>query len=154
MLQLPAVNTPQPEVVRNKLGRHPTPVPPLHQPELIARAAVDAALRPRREMWIGWDTVKAIVGQRLAPGLLDRLAARRAWDSQTTTRLPPGHPATHRDDNLEAPPRRDLGAHGPFDAGARRVSAAWWARQRAPRLALAGLALAMLAWAVRRAAAT
>jgi NAD(P)-dependent dehydrogenase (short-subunit alcohol dehydrogenase family) len=150
MLQLPAVNTPQPEVVRNRLGAHPTPVPPLYQPEVIARAAVDAVFRPRREMWIGWNTVKAIVGQRVIPGLLDRYLARKAWEAQTTTDLPPGHPTTHREDNLDRPPARDLGAHGPFDARARDLSLQWWARQHAGGLALAGLALAGVVWLARR----
>ena len=40
MLQLPAVNTPQFDVVRTRLPRHPQPVPPIFQPEMIARAAL------------------------------------------------------------------------------------------------------------------
>src|SRR5206468_1037220 len=79
MLQLPAVNTPQFEVVRNRLPEHPQPVPPIYQPEVIARAAVRAAVKPRREVWIGWSTVKAIIGQRLIPGVLDGYLARNAW---------------------------------------------------------------------------
>lgn len=98
MLQLPAVNTPQFEVVRNRLGNHPQPVPPIYQPEVIARAAVHAALHPKREMWIGWNTIKGIVSQRFIPGLLDRYLAKGAWDSQTTRELPPGHPRHHHDD--------------------------------------------------------
>jgi NAD(P)-dependent dehydrogenase (short-subunit alcohol dehydrogenase family) len=37
MVQLPAVNTPQFDVVRNKLGQHAQPVPPIYQPEAISR---------------------------------------------------------------------------------------------------------------------
>src|SRR5438477_13116406 len=43
MLQLPAVNTPQFDVVRTRLPCHPKPLPPIFQPELIARAALHAA---------------------------------------------------------------------------------------------------------------
>src|SRR5690606_40804060 len=46
MLTLPAVNTPQFDVVRSRLHGHPQPVPPIYQPEVIARAAVHAALHP------------------------------------------------------------------------------------------------------------
>ncbi|MGE5049298.1 MAG: SDR family oxidoreductase, partial [Deltaproteobacteria bacterium] len=63
MLQLPAVNTPQFDVVRTRLPRHPQPVPPIFQPEVIARAALHLAMHPRREMWVGWSAAKAIIGQ-------------------------------------------------------------------------------------------
>src|SRR6266545_6616697 len=96
-LHLPAVNTPQFEVVRNKLPKHAHPVPPLYQPEVIARAAVWAVLHPKRELWIGWSTIKAILGQRLIPGILDRYLARKAWESQQSDHLPLGHPSTHSD---------------------------------------------------------
>ena len=150
-LQLPAVNTPQFDVVRNKLGDHPHPVPPVYQPEIIAAAAVKAALRPKREIWIGWSTFEAILGQRLIPGFLDRYLARRAWDSQKTRRLPPGHPL-HHPDNLDGPVPGDKGAHGPFDAEARSPQREW--RLRAARLvALGAIALALAGLLVRRATA-
>jgi short-subunit dehydrogenase len=117
-LQLPAVNTPQFEVVRNKLRWHAHPVPPIYQPEVIAKVALRAVLRPKREVWIEWSTVKAIIGQRLIPHFLDRYLARKAWASQETRRLPPGHPIKHPD-NLDGVPPGDRGAHGPFDAEAR-----------------------------------
>jgi short-subunit dehydrogenase len=122
-LQLPAVNTPQFDVVRNKLPSHPHPVPPIYQPEAIAGVALRAVLRPRREIWIGWSTIKAIVGQRLVPRFLDRYLARKAWESQETRRLPPGHPLKHGD-NLYAPRPGAGGAHGPFDAEALIVGGA------------------------------
>ncbi len=117
MLQLPAVNTPQFEVVRNRMPGHPQPVPPIYQPEVIARAAVRAVLRPRREVWVGWSATKAILGQRVIPGLLDRYLAKFGWTSQTTTKLPPGHPIHHHQDNVDSPIPGDRGAHGPFDSG-------------------------------------
>ena len=142
MLQLPAINTPQFEVVRNKLGRHAHPVPPLYQPELIAGVILDAAARPRREAWVGWPTVKALLGQKLVPGLLDAYLARRAWDAQVTERLPvPQH------DNLAAPLPGDRGAHGVFDDEARSSSTQMWMQSHRTGLcwALVGGALGMLA---------
>jgi NAD(P)-dependent dehydrogenase (short-subunit alcohol dehydrogenase family) len=153
MLQLPAVNTPQFEVVRNRLPLHPQPIAPIFQPEVIGRAAIDAVLRPRRELWVGWSAVRAIIGQRFIPGLLDRYLARHAWQAQETERLPPGHPTRHDVDNLDAPLPGDPGAHGPFDARARRFSSRLWARTHKGWLALAAASIAgALAWRpVRRA---
>lgn len=142
MLQLPAVNTPQFEVVRNRLGGHPQPVPPIYQPEVIARAAVHAALYPKREMWIGWNTVKAIIGQRFIPGILDRYLAKAAWDSQSTHELPPGHPAEHREDDVDTPLAGDRGAHGPFDHEALAFSKRLWARTHGSTLIGAGMIIA------------
>jgi NAD(P)-dependent dehydrogenase (short-subunit alcohol dehydrogenase family) len=148
MLQLPAVNTPQFEVVRNRLEKHPQPVPPVHQPELIAKAVVHAALHPRREMWLGWSTVKAILAQRVVPGFLDEYLARHAWESQQTDDLPPGHPIKHFRDNVDAPVPGDPGAHGPFDDRARSFDLRLWL-QLHPKLTstLASLATAAaVAW--------
>src|SRR5512142_2795843 len=72
MVQLPAVNTPQFDVVRSRLPNHPQPVPPIYQPEVIARAVLWVADHPVRELWVGWPTVKAILGQKFIPRLLDR----------------------------------------------------------------------------------
>jgi short-subunit dehydrogenase len=151
MLHLPAVNTPQFEQVRNKLGGHPQPVPPIYQPEVIAEAAVHAVLHPKREMWIAWSTAEAIIGQRAFPGLLDRYLARRAWEAQTTKKLPSGHPTSHARDDIDGPLPGDRGAHGPFDSRARRSSSRLWLRQH-PRLTGA-LALAAAGFALSRVAA-
>ena len=150
MLQLPAVNTPQFEVVRNRLPEHPQPVPPIYQPEVIADVAVRAALNPRREIWIGWSAIKAIIGQRLIPGFLDGYLAKHAWESQETNLLPPGHPPRHDQDNVDAPLPGDRGAHGPFDARARTFSTEPALRRSAGWLALAGAAALVIGWATRR----
>ena len=146
MLQLPAVNTPQFEVVRNKLGKHARPVPPTYQPEVIARAVLYAIEHPSREMWIGWPTIKAIMGQRFIPGLLDHYLARMAWNAQVTKLLPPT-----KKDNLHSPLPGDRGAHGLFDDEARSFSTELWIRtHRGATAACAGL-LALLGFtAVRK----
>jgi NAD(P)-dependent dehydrogenase (short-subunit alcohol dehydrogenase family) len=145
MLQLPAVNTPQFEVIRNRLEKHPQPVPPVHQPELIAKAVVHAALHPRRELWLGWSTVKAILAQRVVPGFLDEYLATHAWEAQQTDDLPPGHPIKHSRDNLDAPVRGDPGAHGPFDDRARSFDLRLWMQLHPKLTTVAGLATAAAA---------
>ncbi|MCE5267027.1 MAG: SDR family oxidoreductase [Planctomycetaceae bacterium] len=123
MVHLPAVNTPQFSWCRTRLPRHPEPVPPIYQPEVVARAIVHAAYHHRREWHVGLSTLLAIYGNKLLPGLLDRyLAGRRAWEGQETSQPVPAH----RPDNLFRPLPGDFGAHGVFDNRSRTSSIAWW----------------------------
>src|SRR6201996_5122255 len=85
MPQLPAVNTPQFSWVLSRLPRRAQPVPPIFQPEFVARAIVYAADHPsRREYWIGSSTMATVAANALAPGLLDRYLAKTGFDSQQT----------------------------------------------------------------------
>ena len=136
MLQLPAINTPQFDTVRNRLGKHAQPVPPIFQPEVIARAVMHAIAHPTREMWIGVSTIKAILGQKLIPGLLDRYLAKRAYSGQVTDALPPTWL-----DNVDAPLPGDRGAHGDFDEVAASHSPELWLRNHRGALAAGALAL-------------
>ena len=122
MVHLPALNTPQFDWALNKLGRRPQPVPPIFQPEVAARAILFAATHKRREVWVGFPTVKAIVANMLAPGLLDRFLAGSGYSGQITGEiLPNGAPA-----NLYHPVAGPFGAHGRFDATARSKSWEIW----------------------------
>ena len=85
MVQLPALNTPQFDVVRTRLPRNPQPVAPIYQPEVAARAIVAAASHPaRREWWVGGSTALTLMGNALLPGLGDRYLARTAYEAQQT----------------------------------------------------------------------
>src|SRR5438105_4769814 len=99
MVQLPAVNTPQFDVMRNRLPRRPQPVPPIFAPEMAAQAILFAAEHPSREMVVGGSALKAMMGQKVAPGLVDRYLARTGYDSQQRTE--PEQP--DREDNLFEP---------------------------------------------------
>ena len=127
-VHLPAHNTPQFDWVRSRLPRQPQPVPPIFQPEVAARAIVWASQRRRRSVWVGTPTIKAILGDKFIPGILDRYLARAGWDTQMTDEPV----ARDRRDNLFDPLPGDHGAHGRFDARAKRFSpAAWLDRHRA-----------------------
>jgi len=144
MVQLPAVNTPQFDVVRSRLPNHPQPVPPIFQPEVIARAVLYVADHPTRELWVGWSAVKAILGQKLFPGLLDRYLGRMGYSAQQTDApVPPG-----RKDDVDQPLPGDRGAHGDFDPRAKGWSAELWLRMNRGRIAAAavGLAAAILGY--------
>ena len=67
MVHLPAVNTPQFGWCRTVFDRHPQPVAPIYQPELVAGRIVSAALDPRRDAVVGsWNKLLVVVG-RLFP---------------------------------------------------------------------------------------
>ncbi|HZB41795.1 MAG TPA: SDR family oxidoreductase, partial [Ilumatobacter sp.] len=149
MVQIPAVNTPQFEWVLSRLPNRPRPVPPIFQPEVPARAVVHAALHPRREMWVGWSTTRAIIATTLAPGLLDRYLARTGMRAQQTAE--PDDDA--RPNNLFRPVPGDFGAHGRFDATAAQRSPALWIsihRRSVSALATLGTAIGVSALARRR----
>jgi NAD(P)-dependent dehydrogenase (short-subunit alcohol dehydrogenase family) len=144
MLQLPAVNTPQFDVSRSRMPRHPQPVPPIYQPEVIADAVLYAARHAPRELWIGGGAIKAILGQKVFPSLLDRYLAKTGYDSQQTNEpVPPDRP-----DNLFEPVPGDRGAHGDFDQQARSTSVEVWARTHPRVLGTT----TVLAWAALAAA--
>jgi len=137
MVQLPALNTPQFSWVRTRLPGKPQPVPPIFQPEIAARAIVYAAHAARREIYIGWPTVKAIVGDKIAPGFLDHYLAGMAYDGQQMSE--PVDP--NRQDNLWEPVSGDHGAHGEFDDRAKAVSLQAWATTHRGLLAAAAAGL-------------
>src|SRR5204862_75028 len=68
MVHLPALNTPQFEWVKSRLPRKPQPVPPIFQPEVAARGIYWAAHHRRRELDVGFPTVKAIIANKIIPG--------------------------------------------------------------------------------------
>jgi NAD(P)-dependent dehydrogenase (short-subunit alcohol dehydrogenase family) len=144
MVQLPAVNTPQFGQVKTTLPRHPQPVPPIFQPEVAADAIVFAAGSSRREVWVGWPAVRAIVGNALAPSVADRVLAKNGYeDQQMDDPVPAG-----REHYLYDPLPGDPGAHGRFDGEATDRSPLLWAVKHREVLAGAATGAAALAAAL------
>jgi hypothetical protein len=138
-VQLPAVNTPQFSWIKTRMPNHPQPVPPIYQPEVIARAVYWAAHHRRREFSVGYPTVQAILGDKFIPGLLDRYLAWIGYEAQQTgTRIAPDRP-----NNLYQPLPGDYGAHGKFDEGAITFSLQSWMNRYRGWLGLAGLMAGM-----------
>jgi short-subunit dehydrogenase len=122
MVQMPAMNTPQFDWVKSRLVKKAQPVPPIYQPEVGAKAVVYASRHRRREIFVGTPTVKAIIGNRLFPGVLDRYLANTAYEGQQTAESEdPTRPF-----NLYEPVAGDHGAHGRFDSQARTISPQLW----------------------------
>ena len=147
MIQLPGLNTTQFTWGRTKLPKQTMPVPPIYQPEIAADAIHYAAHHRRRQIYVGIPTVMNILGEQLAPALLDRYLARTGFQSQQTDQDldPRGH------DNLFEPVDEDRGAHGPFDAQAHTHSAQY-AMAKHRNLILAGVGAAAMGAVAARAA--
>ena len=137
MVQMPALNTPQFSWVRSRLPNEPQPVPPIFQPEVAADAIVWAAHHDRPEVYVGWPTVKAIIGNKIAPRFADGYLARNGYAAQQTDK-----PArADRPDNLWAPLPGDHGAHGAFDGRSHPSSWQFWLSTNRSWVTLASLAI-------------
>ena len=144
-VHLPAVNTPQFDWVRSRLPRRAQPVPPIFEPEVIARAILFSAKHPRRELFVGLPTILAVWGPQFVPGALDWYLGRTGYDGQQTD-----EPEGNRPDNLYRPLDQavDHGAHGRFDDRSHTWSPAL--ELSIHRRAVATVALIGLAALVRR----
>jgi len=140
MVNMPALNTPQFGWVKSRLKRKAQPVPPIYQPEVGARAVYWAAHHRRREIYVGLPTVEAIVGNKVAPALLDHYLGRTGYNSQQTQE--PEDP--NRPNNLWEAVGGDHGAHGAFDGRAHAHSLETWADLHRAKLVAGAIALAGL----------
>lgn len=122
MVQLPAMNTTQFSFVKTRLPNKPRPMGKIYQPEVAADAILFAAEHDRREIYVGYPTVQAIVGDKIAPELGDYVLAKTGFEGQQTDQ--PEDP--NRKHNLWEPIPGDHGAHGSFDAEATDFSPELW----------------------------
>ncbi len=146
MVQLPGVNTTQFNWCRSKLAKHPMPVPPIYQPEIPAEAVYWAAHHRRRELWVGYSAVQAILGNKIAPSFADWYLARTGFDGQQIEDMPVG---PERPDNLYEPVPGLAATHGMFDDQAKTSSPQLWTATHRPLVAgvAAGIAAAAAAGA-------
>ena len=131
-----AINTPQFDRDRQKIGYQPQPVPPIYQPEPFAEAVLHCTEHPIRELPIGWGAQKLLWGQKLSPRAGDWMLRRMGWKGQHTGEPKPvGSP-----DNLFETLPGDPGAHGRFDDRARGSTVWTELRLHGGKSALVGLA--------------
>ncbi|HET7179800.1 MAG TPA: SDR family oxidoreductase [Chryseosolibacter sp.] len=138
MVQLPAMNTTQFGFVKSRLPFKPRPMGTIYEPEIAAQAIEYCSRHPRREYFVGWPTVKAIVGNKIAPWYADWVLARNGYKGQMTSE--PEDP--DKKNNLWYPLPGDHGAHGRFGNRSKEFSLVTWAslhkRAVAASLLLAG----------------
>lgn len=147
-VHLPAVNTPQSARQRNKMPKQQQPVPPLFSPESIAEAILWAGDHAPREMQVGLPTVKAVLGQKVIAGPLDRYLAHAGWEPQFVD-----EPNRQTGDILFDTLPGDPGAHGTYRDRERGADLQMRLRMQPvaalAALAGAGLAAAALLWSRR-----
>lgn len=110
MVQLPAMNTTQFGWVKSYLENKPKPMGKIYEPEVAARAVVEVARNPKREVYVGYPTLKTIIGNKIVPHYLDYYLAKTGYKGQQTDE--PESP--DRQNNLWQPVPGDHGAHGTF----------------------------------------
>jgi NAD(P)-dependent dehydrogenase (short-subunit alcohol dehydrogenase family) len=119
-----AINTPQFDRDRQKIGKQPQPIPPIYQPEPYADAVLHCAENPIRELPISWGAQKLLWGQKLSPRTGDWMLRRIGWKNQHTDEDKP----VDSPDNLFDTLPGDPGAHGRFDDRSRGSTV--WTRLR------------------------
>ena len=119
-----AINTPQFDHARQKIGYQPQPMPPIYQSEPFAAATLRCAERPVRELPVSWAAQRLLWGQKLSPRAGDWLLRRTGWKSQHTDEPK----ALDAPDNLFDTLSGDPGARGRFDDRSRGSTV--WTRLR------------------------
>jgi NAD(P)-dependent dehydrogenase (short-subunit alcohol dehydrogenase family) len=151
-IDMPALDTPFYSWVKNLLPRRSRPVPIIFEPEVGARVVASVVRRPRARTWVGEPTVVAILGSRVAGGLLDQLAAAFGYRVQEAR----GVTEPMLGSNLYEPVPADVAARGVFGGQSVSWSPQTWAvthRRIASALGLAATvagAAGATAVAVRR----
>jgi hypothetical protein len=123
------------------MPHRPQPLGRIFQPEIAGEAIYWAARHRRRELWVGFPAVQAILGTRVVPGYLDRSLAREAYSGQQDATSV----GADRRDNLFEPVPGDHGVHGRFDDEAVSKSRQLWLDTHRWVLGIAAIPLALLA---------
>ncbi len=134
-----SIDTPFFDVAKTKLGVKPRAVPPVYEPEVVARAILFAAEHPARDLAAGGAGKSFIMLKRLSPSVADRLMAWAGLNMQKTDE-PKGPDAPN---NLFGPlVGGPVGPQGFMSKEARSWSAyTWW--ETHPAAHWAGRALAV-----------
>jgi NAD(P)-dependent dehydrogenase (short-subunit alcohol dehydrogenase family) len=114
----------------NRLGRQARAVQPTQPPEKVARALVDLARRPRRQLHVPRYITLGLLVHRLAPRTVERLLldVLREWHLD--------QPQARTQGALYAPPATDAEVSGSRPPKAGRARFAWWTLRRLTRILL------------------
>ena len=83
-----SIDTPFYDTARNHMPRRPRPVPPVYAPEVPARAILQCAERPTRDVYAGGAARVIAEAGRHAPGLTDRAMERVMFEGQQADEPP------------------------------------------------------------------
>jgi NAD(P)-dependent dehydrogenase (short-subunit alcohol dehydrogenase family) len=140
------INTPFFDKGRTKLGVKPVGIPPIYEPETVAKIILYAAENPARDLVSGGAAQAMIINQRLSPRMVDAILATRAGFSPQMT----DEPRSEDDpDNLYTPIRGHDTTKNGFRALSRSLYNWLEMHPTVRRGAVAGIALGLLG-ALRR----
>ena len=138
------IDTPFPLNAQNYLDREPQHVPPVYAPITVARAVVQAASHPEREIFVGGGGRGMAASGMLAPGLTERGMAATVIPG-THSKKPP-LPAS---ESALYHPSNALRERGDYPGHVQETSAYTEVASRSGLLKVAaGIGLAALAWQV------
>jgi NAD(P)-dependent dehydrogenase (short-subunit alcohol dehydrogenase family) len=108
------INTPLFDQARTKIGVKPVAPPPIYQPDVVVDAVLYAATHPVRDLVVGGSAKALILGEKLAPRVIDALMVRFGFEAHDT-----GVPkSADAPDNLFAPLDGHDTARDGFDGSA------------------------------------
>jgi NAD(P)-dependent dehydrogenase (short-subunit alcohol dehydrogenase family) len=116
------INTPFFSNARTKLGVKPIAIPPLYQPEIVAKAIAAAAEKPIPEIVIGGAGVFFAYSKRFAPHLTDLTLRLISFRAQKTSEEKSPEALT----NLYHSLTKDTRVRGDFSDQARSTSVGTW----------------------------
>jgi NAD(P)-dependent dehydrogenase (short-subunit alcohol dehydrogenase family) len=129
------INTPLFDNARSKLGVRPKGPPPVYEPGVVADCVLYAAEHPVRDLYAGGAARMMMIGQAVAPRLLDRILGRFGISAQRSAEPP----VRGGRGNLEEPRTEDNRVAGDDVERARRFSLyTWMETHPAARLLAAG----------------
>ena len=141
------INTPLFDQARTKIGVKPVAPPPIYQPDVVVEAVLYAAQHPVRDLVVGGSAKVLIVGEKIAPRLIDSLMVRFGFEAHDTGEPKPADAP----DNLFAPLDAYDTARNGFDRSAWPRSL-YTSLQRQPlvsRIPLAAEALAVAGFVLK-----
>lgn len=131
-----SINTPFTKHAKNYLEVEPTYPPPVYKPEVVARAILRCAHKPKRDVLIGAGAKQFNVLGENYPRLADKVMERTMFDLQKSERPTDGL----REGNLFQPMRDDPPSRYGDYAGRVRGSSVYTQARLHPLLATAGVA--------------
>jgi NAD(P)-dependent dehydrogenase (short-subunit alcohol dehydrogenase family) len=124
------INTPLFSQARTRIGVKPQGPPPFYQPNVVADLILYAATHPVRDLIAGGAAKAMMLGQRVAPRIMDALLSsdRVGFQAQKTDELK----SADAPDNFYAPIEAEDRVEGDFSGRARRYSVYDWLEVRSP----------------------
>lgn len=130
-----SIDTPFPEHSRSYMGAEPQLPPPIYAPEVVAKAILECAEKPRRKVVVGGAGRTMTWMEKAVPRLGDKYMERSFFQEQRKERAPTP------EDSLYSPPRREGEARGHNRPRVHEHSAWTWAALHPTTTALAAAAI-------------